>query len=541
MDRKRASRSTLPGDSSAPEPRQTSMTLEQRRARRARWAIATAVAACCSAAALVAMKPANAFSVNNVFDVFRGTGIPVPQRGDLGTVAGEMVMGGGANLPGDKRFAKGEAGLALTKEEQARAARAGSVFATVLQGGGGEQVGPNLAWARGSTEGELQRLALERVSARLQGARELTAQDVAEARAALSPFMLAYLSDRAAGKGQGPLLVPARSAREFSVAAYSLDERTPAPQPSEVFQLLPASTLVPPDLQRTYLGLLKGAAASGNSHFDATQLLIWAMRSQIKGQGMPGLTAAQQRVLLDADPNALVALQRYAAKAGGKKLVEDVARIAGEQYAGKQASEAAWRVLQSPEARYAGTILGDVRNIAQAGSAPGALDGYSLVGEDVAAHVVSDGGTRVVRIGVANARDKPAVFLAGKCVAQSVRLVSRLGLQGPGPTGARLVRAASTLVAPVVGTDAPEPQGVCGLLAWGAKNGVRLPGAEQCPGAGEGLFAWPAVVGDDGVNSETLGMAVMASCEGGMPNPPAETGAPSPVPSAQAAPERNDR
>lgn len=94
------------------------------------------------------------------------------------------------------------------------------------------------------------------------------------------------------------ILIPPGVTISFYNKGYCLDPRLPAPVADEEYQLVPASALIPSELQGIYKNLIKRAAAGDSTVRSNMQGLVWALRTAgIEGGYASRLSNTQKRIL----------------------------------------------------------------------------------------------------------------------------------------------------------------------------------------------------------------------------------------------------
>lgn len=94
------------------------------------------------------------------------------------------------------------------------------------------------------------------------------------------------------------ILIPPGVTISFYNKGYCLDPRLPAPVADEEYQLVPASALIPSELQGIYKNLIKRAAAGDSTVRIHMQGLVWALRTAgIEGGYASRLSNTQKRIL----------------------------------------------------------------------------------------------------------------------------------------------------------------------------------------------------------------------------------------------------
>ena len=341
----------------------------------------------------------------------------------------DAIAGSEFAMEGDKRAAKNGAGLALTADEQRRANSAAALFQKVAAQSPSRPP-PVLMWRSGTAQAATLESGLDAILRKYQGAGTLTAAQQAEIRQALHPFALGYLYEQAEKAGLGPLVVAPNAITQYETAAYCNDPGTAGPKAGEEFQLKPLTTLYPPELVPTYLGLLKQGAAAG-AHDSSIQGLIWAIRRTVNGQALGqdlSLSFEQQTLLRQADPSSIDLLLNYYAKARGDQLRRDAIKKGLNQVAGK-----ANRVLS--QANHS-SALAEVQRLSNAldampvtGGTKSANSAFTPFGKSIVIQSTSRGGHKTASLAIANNSASPKIFLATTCVAQSTRNVQRLSIQ----------------------------------------------------------------------------------------------------------------
>lgn len=388
----------------------------------------------CGVTSVAIATAAQSQDLRGVMDLLGRSGIPNTSMvadwiGD--TVAQALTRSEGA-MPGDRRLVRNGSGLALTRSEQDRANDAAVLFqdAVAMYGapvdvGGVVGDAPRLTAQHAADVGAVVRT--------FRTGRGGAVSANAEVRRALTPFLVVARIEQAWADGLVGWYIPAEQVVRHYIVTYCIDPHLPTPKSGELFQLVPAETLLPNALMPSYLGLLRLGAERGGGYDSGIQGLIWTLRKTALGHSIGqavNLSAEQQRTLTQADPNGLNALQTYYTRAQGRKLLADAISKGARQMAGSSGLQQINSIPNSSAVRNVEQLAQQLSAAPLVGGVRGQNAGYSLLGDDIAAHSYStSGGMRSAVIEVANRGATPAVFAPATCVGQSTRPAQRLGLQ----------------------------------------------------------------------------------------------------------------
>jgi hypothetical protein len=204
---------------------------------------------------------------------------------------------------------------------------------------------------------------------------------------------------------------------------------------------VPAETVVPPQLNTAYQGLLRLAAQHGNTHSDAVQGLLWKIRLSASGTlgaqdlARLSLSPQEQQLLLQVDPNALGSVQSIMTVPLGEQagqfalgLTRSLLKQVSPELAGLADATVFQSLIDGDYQKVAQSIAQKVVNI----PIPSDNSAFTSLSPSVAARAVSEsGGYHSLSIDLANNDDGEAFFLPSSCVCQSTRPVQRLALQPP--------------------------------------------------------------------------------------------------------------
>jgi hypothetical protein len=321
------------------------------------------------------------------------------------------------------------------------------------------------------------------------------------------PFYLAYLRQASAEAGDPVEIIPPKTTQSFEFAAYCMDRNYAAPGVNEQFQLVPTSSLVPPEMLPAYKGALRYAAQSVRAHDSSVQGLMWQMRDTASGRALTqpqlSLSPQQQSILNSGDPNAVSLLQNYYQRNDEarkkvettRKAVRIAAKLLGMDLSAINPSRIISPITNSEAIRSIQATTRSLEAMKPGGRVLGQNSGYSMIGEGVAAHAFSpNGGLRSINVRIANATSKPVAFSPKSCAAQSTRKVQRLAIQ---PNyAAKTTRPRADIFAPQYGrfdrasyTTFADPQARMTRLVWNGERPTMTLAQVQA------VYALPLLVG----------------------------------------------
>ncbi|GHU04750.1 hypothetical protein FACS1894205_3510 [Alphaproteobacteria bacterium] len=261
--------------------------------------------------------------------------------------------------------------------------------------------------------------------------------DVLSAEMADIQKRLNQFSGSPTGLAQGPGLIsiPAFSSIEWENRGNCLDPNLPAPRAGDKFQMIPAQTLIPPELMPIYQCVLKKAETDPEVKKHQQQI-IWAMRTLDKRRSYAdALGSAHQAILNQCSPDGdgAAVLQSLRAPHEGAAVAQTVmltaVSVASVAFLGVNLA-----ALVDPETS---PFLID-QEVSQLMNAPineEIRDGnyhYGSVDNGVYSEIVGTAPLKV-KIRLVNARQDPYVFDPTLYAAQAQRKTQRVTMAAPPP------------------------------------------------------------------------------------------------------------
>jgi hypothetical protein len=269
--------------------------------------------------------------------------------------------------------------------------------------------------------------------ARVKQRKALTAADLRESAAALTPFLRSAAAIRA-DTANHVVVLPGQ-VRRVIFRTYCMDLGAPAPRSDERIHLVPRDRLIPPHGATLYAALMHYSATHADAH-SAVQNLVWGMRHARAKTPFVRELSADQQTLLNASMSG--GAQAYAQYLTTETLNGRVDEIKAEIYhrAVDALGRSIGRPLPPPSA--AGLAVTDVptalQYLEQAVVTEGMLapdSEYTLLASGVAARAVPGTvGIHTTDFEIVNGSCEPYTLDGDALVGQSTRVTQRLALGG---------------------------------------------------------------------------------------------------------------